>query len=538
MSDQNDTLTPDDFQFEDAQPIKVSDVSFSRPTPSEEAPVNTSEPVAPIEPKMPAPVTDNFVESMTDTPVHAGDRMHPHDMLHGDVMDEPQPQGDGYGDRESTPRSSQSHAPRPDHVRSDRGGDRRPARTGDRRNDRNDRNDRGNDRRAPRAPKSDLPLEERIQEDMRNAFPGKGILEVTPSGFGFLRPKFTPSNDDIYVSQSQIRKFWLRPGDEVEGLVRPPKDNEKYHGLLKIEKVNGVTRTEEESRARQKFDAMTSLYPDRQIVLETDKDTLSTRIMDLLSPIGFGQRGLIVSPPKAGKTTLLKNIAKGIRTNHPDAHLIAILIGERPEEVTDVTRSMDAEVVSSHFDQSPRDQIRAAEIGLERAKRLVEEGKDVVIMLDSITRLARAYNMAVNPSGRTLSGGFDPAALYPAKKFLGAARNCEEGGSLTIIGTALINTESRMDDLIYEEFKGTGNMEVHLDRNFANKRIYPAIDIEGSGTRHDELLMTQETMNAVTTLRRMLGLMDKDEKLTLLIDKMSKTDSNKDFLAEITPGSK
>ena len=538
MSDQNDTLTPDDFQFEDAQPIKVSDVSFSRPTPSEEAPVNTSEPVAPIEPKMPAPVTDNFVESMTDTPVHAGDRMHPHDMLHGDVMDEPQPQGDGYGDRESTPRSSQSHAPRPDHVRSDRGGDRRPARTGDRRNDRNDRNDRGIDRRAPRAPKSDLPLEERIQEDMRNAFPGKGILEVTPSGFGFLRPKFTPSNDDIYVSQSQIRKFWLRPGDEVEGLVRPPKDNEKYHGLLKIEKVNGVTRTEEESRARQKFDAMTSLYPDRQIVLETDKDTLSTRIMDLLSPIGFGQRGLIVSPPKAGKTTLLKNIAKGIRTNHPDAHLIAILIGERPEEVTDVTRSMDAEVVSSHFDQSPRDQIRAAEIGLERAKRLVEEGKDVVIMLDSITRLARAYNMAVNPSGRTLSGGFDPAALYPAKKFLGAARNCEEGGSLTIIGTALINTESRMDDLIYEEFKGTGNMEVHLDRNFANKRIYPAIDIEGSGTRHDELLMTQETMNAVTTLRRMLGLMDKDEKLTLLIDKMSKTDSNKDFLAEITPGSK
>ncbi len=539
MSDQNDTLTPDDFQFEDAQPIKVSDVSFSRPTPPEEASVNTSEPVAPMEPKMPAPVTDNFVESMTDTPVHAGDRMHPHDMLHGDVMDEPQPQGDGYGDRESAPRSSQSHAPRPDHVRSDRGGDRRPARTGDRRNDRNDRgNDRGNDRRAPRAPKSDLPLEERIQEDMRNAFPGKGILEVTPSGFGFLRPKFTPSNDDIYVSQSQIRKFWLRPGDEVEGLVRPPKDNEKYHGLLKIEKVNGVTRTEEESRARQKFDAMTSLYPDRQIVLETDKDTLSTRIMDLLSPIGFGQRGLIVSPPKAGKTTLLKNIAKGIRTNHPDAHLIAILIGERPEEVTDVTRSMDAEVVSSHFDQSPRDQIRAAEIGLERAKRLVEEGKDVVIMLDSITRLARAYNMAVNPSGRTLSGGFDPAALYPAKKFLGAARNCEEGGSLTIIGTALINTESRMDDLIYEEFKGTGNMEVHLDRNFANKRIYPAIDIEGSGTRHDELLMTQETMNAVTTLRRMLGLMDKDEKLTLLIDKMSKTDSNKDFLAEITPGSK
>ncbi len=535
MSDQNDTLTPDDFQFEDAQPIKVSDVSFSRPTPREETP----EPMAP-EPRKPEP--DTFVESMTETPVHAGERMHPHDMLHADDMaqpmatpsresdydrPEPQPQGDGYGDRESMPRPPHHH---------DRDGGRRPARSGDRRSDRPDRPARPQDRRAPRAPKSDVPLEERIQEDMRNAFPGKGILEVTPSGFGFLRPQFTPSNDDIYVSQSQIRKFWLRPGDEVEGLVRPPKDNEKYHGLLKIEKVNGITRTEEESRARKSFEAMTSLYPDRQIVLETDKDTLSTRIMDLLSPIGFGQRGLIVSPPKAGKTTLLKNIAKGIRTNHPDAHLIAILIGERPEEVTDVTRSMDAEVVSSHFDQSPRDQIRAAEIGLERAKRLVEEGKDVVIMLDSITRLARAYNMAVNPSGRTLSGGFDPAALYPAKKFLGAARNCEEGGSLTIIGTALINTESRMDDLIYEEFKGTGNMEVHLDRNFANKRIYPAIDIEGSGTRHDELLMTQETMNAVTTLRRMLGLMDKDEKLTLLIDKLSKTDSNKDFLAEITPG--
>src|SRR3989344_3132538 len=291
-------------------------------------------------------------------------------------------------------------------------------------------------------------LEERIAEDLKVAFPGKGILEVTPSGFGFLRPKFTQSPDDIYVSQSQIRKFWLRVGDEVEGLIRPPKENEKFHGLLKIEKINGTTFSADDSRKRSRFNDLTSMYPDKTIKLETTPEVLSTRIMDLLSPIGFGQRALIVSPPKAGKTTLLKNIANAITTNHPDVHLMGILIGERPEEVTDLRRSMKAEVVSSHFDQSPRDQIRAAEIGLARAKRLVEMGKDVVIMLDSITRLARAYNMSVNSSGRTLSGGFDPAALYPAKKFLGAARNCEEGGSLTIIGTALINTESRMDDLI------------------------------------------------------------------------------------------
>ncbi len=294
--------------------------------------------------------------------------------------------------------------------------------------------------------------------------------------------------------------------------------------------------SEDDSRNRKRFSALTSMYPDRQIKLETEPDVLSTRIMDLVSPIGFGQRGLIVSPPKAGKTTLLKQIANGIITNHPDAHLIAILIGERPEEVTDLARSIKAEVVSSHFDQSPRDQIRAAEIGLERAKRLVETGKDVVILLDSITRLARAYNFAVNPSGRTLSGGFDPAALYPAKKFLGAARNCEEGGSLTIIGTALVNTESRMDDLIYEEFKGTGNMELHLDRDSANKRIYPAIDIERSGTRHDELLFDKDTLDKLATLRRMMALLDKDERITAMIDKLSKVKTNVEFLKELTVG--
>src|SRR3989344_3932698 len=384
--------------------------------------------------------------------------------------------------------------------------------------------------------REEIPLEERIQEDLKLAFPGKGILEITPSGFGFLRPRFTPSPDDIYVSQSQIRKFWLRPGDEVEGLIRPPKDNEKYHGLLKIEKVNGQVITEEESKMRPRFNQMTSIYPDRQVVLETDPEVHSTRIMDLLAPIGFGQRGLVVSPPKAGKTTLLKQIANGITKNSPEVHLIGILIGERPEEVTDLTRSIQAEVVASHFDQSPRDQIRAAEIGLNRAKRLVEMGKDVLILLDSVTRLARAYNLAVNPSGRTLSGGFDPAALYPAKKFLGAARNCEEGGSLTIIGTALVNTESRMDDLIYEEFKGTGNMELHLDREYANKRVFPAIDIEKSGTRHDELLFDKAKFDKITVLRRMMALLDKDERLIRLTEKLSKTKNNEEFLAEMKNG--
>jgi transcription termination factor Rho len=272
------------------------------------------------------------------------------------------------------------------------------------------------------------------------------------------------------------------------------------------------------------------MHPDRQIKLETTKDILSTRIIDLVSPIGFGQRGLIVSQPKAGKTTVLKEMANGNTTNYPKVHLMAVLIGERPEEVTDLKRSMKAEVISSHFDQPPREQIKVAEIAIERAKRLVETGKDVVILLDSITRLARAYNLAVDPSGRTLSGGFDPAALYPAKKFLGAARNCEEGGSLTILGTALLNTESRMDDLIYEEFKGTGNMEIHLDRKFAEKRIFPAIDIERSGTRHDELLIDKEWVDKVNTLRRMLSLLSSDERLALLIEKLMKTKSNEEFL--------
>lgn len=373
-------------------------------------------------------------------------------------------------------------------------------------------------------------LDDRIKEDLKMAYPAGGILEITYGGFGFLRPNFVSSPDDIYVSQSQIRKFWLRPGDEVAGLVRPPKQNERFNGLLKIEKINGKTTTEMESFKRKKFDNLTSLHPNRQIKLETEKEILSTRIMDLISPVGFGQRGLIVSQPKAGKTTILKEIANGITTNYPKVHLIAILIGERPEEVTDLKRSIKGEVASSHFDQSPREQIRVGELALERAKRLVEEGNDVVILLDSVTRLARAYNLAVDPSGRTLSGGFDPAALYPAKKFLGAARNCEEGGSLTILGTALVNTESRMDDLIYEEFKGTGNMEIHLDRRFADKRIFPSFDIEKSGTRHDELLIDKKILPKVATLRRMLALLSSDERLVALIEKLSKTKNNEEFL--------
>lgn len=382
--------------------------------------------------------------------------------------------------------------------------------------------------------REDVPLEERMKEDLKMAYASRGFLEITHGGFGFLRPNFSSSSGDIYVSQSQIRKFWLRAGDDVEGLVRPPKQNEKFNGLLKIERINGQPMNEIDSYKRRRFDELTSLHPEKQIILETEKDILSTRIMDLVSPVGFGQRGLIVSQPKAGKTTILKEIANGIKTNYPDAHILAILIGERPEEVTDIKRSMkNAEVAASHFDESPRDQIRVAEVALERAKRLVELGKDVVILLDSITRLARAYNLAVDPSGRTLSGGYDPAALYPAKKFLGAARNCEEGGSLTILGTALVSTESRMDDLIYEEFKGTGNMEIHLDRKQAEKRIYPAFDVEKSGTRHEELLIEKKRLEKITMLRRMLALLSSDERLMMLIDKMAKTKNNDEFLEKL-----
>ncbi len=355
-----------------------------------------------------------------------------------------------------------------------------------------------------------------------------GFLDLQPEGHGFLRPKFIPSNRDVYISQSQIRRFMLRGGDKVEGVARPPKDSERYYGLLKVEKVND--QSAEESMRRPWFDDLTPIYPKQQLTLATGKSPLSTRIIDLVAPIGMGQRGMIVSPPKAGKTTIMKEIATGITKNFPDIHLMAALIGERPEEVTDLTMSVRGEVIASNFDEPPENQTRVAEITLERAKRLVEMGKDVVILLDSITRLARAYNLSVAPSGRTLSGGFDPAALWPAKRFFGAARNCQEGGSLTIIGTALVDTGSRLDDLVYEEFKGTGNMELHLDRRLAERRIYPAINIERSGTRQEELLLSEANYKKIVTMRRMMDMLGENERTSLFIEQLAKTESNEEFL--------
>ncbi len=362
-----------------------------------------------------------------------------------------------------------------------------------------------------------------------------GFLDIMMEGHGFLRPKFIAGEGDIYISQSQIRKFQLREGDEVSGQARLPKDNERYLGLLKVEKVNG--KGAEDSMKRPYFDDLTPIYPKKQLTLETEKTPISTRIIDLLSPIGFGQRGLIVSPPKAGKTTILKELAHGISANFPKSHLMAVLIGERPEEVTDISRVVKGEVIASNFDEAPEAQTKVAEVALARAKRLVELGIDVIILLDSITRLARAYNLCVNPSGRTLSGGFDPAALYPAKRFLGAARSCEEGGSLTILGTALIETGSRMDDLIYEEFKGTGNMELHLSRYLQEQRVFPAIDVDKSGTRHEELLLSADLLKKVVTLRHMFSLLGEgQERTSTLIDRLLKTRSNKEFLASLNQG--
>lgn len=361
-----------------------------------------------------------------------------------------------------------------------------------------------------------------------------GYLDIQPEGHGFLRPKFIPSSRDIYISQSQIRRFLLRPGDHVEGLGRPPKDTERYYGLLKVEIVNEMEA--EESMKRLYFDDLTPIYPKKQVTLTTGQTPLSTRIIDLFAPIGFGQRGMIVSPPKAGKTTILKELAAGITGNFPDVYLMASLIGERPEEVTDLSMSVRGVVIASNFDEPPENQTRVAEITLERAKRMVELGKDVVVLLDSITRLARAYNLSVAPSGRTLTGGFDPAALWPAKKFFGAARNCQEGGSLTIIGTALVDTGSRMDDLIYEEFKGTGNMELHLDRRLADKRIFPSIDIERSGTRQEELLLTEVELKKVVTMRRMLDMLSPDERTSILIERLGKSKTNEEFLQSLGKG--
>lgn len=385
--------------------------------------------------------------------------------------------------------------------------------------------------------KKEIDLQERLKEDLKISYPAAGILDITQSGYGFLRQDYTLNPDrDIYVSTSQIHRFWLRRGDEIEGLARPSKEGERFHSLLLIKKINGAELNEEQSRARHQFDQLTSIHPNKKIVLETTKEMISMRIVDLVAPVGFGQRALIVSQPKAGKTTFLKEMAEAIAKNYPDVFLMAILIGERPEEVTEIRRSIKGEVAASNFDESPRQQVKVANLALDRARRLVEMGRNVVVLLDSITRLARAYNLTAGNTGRSLSGGFDPSALYPVKKFFGAARNCEEGGSLTIIGTALVGTESRMDDLIYEEFKGTGNMELHLDRRFADKRIFPAIDIEKSGTRHEELLLDKETLKKVTTLRRMLMLLDPEERLMSLIEKLGKTRNNKEFLESLSKG--
>jgi len=363
---------------------------------------------------------------------------------------------------------------------------------------------------------------------------GGGILEIVQDGIGFLRSEhLLPGPDDVYVSQSQIRRFGLRTGDFVVGQVRPPKDTEKYHGLLKVEAVNGMDP--EEAKKRPVFEKLTPIFPNEQIILETRPNIISTRMIDLLSPIGRGQRGLIVSPPKAGKTTVLKRVANGISSNHKDVHLMVVLIGERPEEVTDMDRSVEAEVVSSTFDEPVQNHVSVAEMALERAKRLVESEKDVVILLDSITRLTRAYNLTVPPSGRTLSGGIDPAALYPPKRFFGAARNVEEGGSLTILATCLVDTGSRMDDVIYEEFKGTGNLELVLSRKLAERRIFPAFDIERSGTRAEEKLLDAETLAKVYTLRRMIDAMGGGHEAVLpIIERMSRTRDNREFLDTLT----
>lgn len=377
----------------------------------------------------------------------------------------------------------------------------------------------------------------------------EGVLDIANEGSGLLRPShFAPSDHDVYISSSQIRRFNLRVGDMVGGQARRPKENERYWGLLKVEKVNGEPVEKLGNRAN--FDDLTAIYPDEQIGLSTDKDTLTTRMIDLVAPIGFGQRALVVSPPKAGKTWLVKDIVSGIAANYPEdgkgkarkVHIMAVLIGERPEEVTDIMRRMKdvtnghGEVAASNFDEAPQDQTRVGELALERAKRLVEAGHDVVIVLDSITRMARAYNLALPTSGRTLSGGFDPMALFPAKKFFGAARKIEDAGSLTIIGTCLVDTGSRMDDLIYEEFKGTGNMELHLTRKLADRRVYPAIDVAKSGTRQDELLFGMVKLKKVNTLRRMVDLMNDDERTEMLISRLEKTETNDEFLETLKTG--
>jgi transcription termination factor Rho len=371
---------------------------------------------------------------------------------------------------------------------------------------------------------------------------GGGILEIMPEGIGFLRENYQMSKNDIYVSQAQLRRFDLRNGDMVFGQIRPPRESERHYGLIKVESVNGMVP--EENHERVKFENLTPIFPEQRIDLETKRNILSNRLINLIAPIGRGQRGMIVSPPKAGKTTIMKEIANAVSENYPEIDLLVSLIGERPEEVTDMDRSVEGEVVASTFDEPVTSHVRTAEITLNRAKRLVEIGHDVVILMDSLTRLARAYNLVVNPSGRTLSGGMDPSALYPPKRFYGAARNIEGGGSLTIIATALIDTGSRLDDVVYEEFKGTGNMELHLSRRLQERRIFPAIDLERSSTRREELLLSPEILQRVWLMRRMylqmIGQapqgagMDPAVASEAILNKMNQTKTNTEFLEALS----
>jgi transcription termination factor Rho len=371
---------------------------------------------------------------------------------------------------------------------------------------------------------------------------GGGVLDIVDENIGFLRSEhYLPGPEDVYVSQSQIRRFGLRTGDMVIGQVRPPKDSEKYYGLLRVEAVNGLDP--EAAKQRPVFEKLTPIFPLQRFNLETEPTNLTTRLLDMVAPIGRGQRGLIVSPPKSGKTTVLKHIANAISTRYPDVHLMVALIGERPEEVTDMDRSVEAEVISSTFDEPPQSHVRVAEMALSRAKRLVEGGRDVMILMDSMTRLARAYNLIVPSSGRTLSGGLDPAALYPPKGFFGAARKIEEGGSLSIIATCLVDTGSRMDDMVYEEFKGTGNMELHLNRRLQERRIFPAFDVERSSTRREELLLEPDVLSKVWLMRRMLGQMmasppggagmDMTNAMEALLARLSRTKTNAELLASL-----
>jgi transcription termination factor Rho len=372
----------------------------------------------------------------------------------------------------------------------------------------------------------------RAQTEQSGFIFSEGVLEVLPDGFGFLRApdyNYLPGPDDIYVSPSQIRKFDLQTGDTVSGQIRPPKEGERYFALIKVEAVN--FEAPEQAREKLFFENLTPLYPQERLKLETSADNLAARVMDLMTPIGKGQRGLIVAPPRTGKTMLLQNIAQSVSANHPEVYLIVLLIDERPEEVTDMQRSVDGEVISSTFDEPAQRHVQVAEMVIEKAKRLVEHKKDVLILLDSITRLARAYNTVIPASGKILSGGLDSNALQKPKRFLGAARNIEEGGSLTIMATALVDTGSRMDDIIFEEFKGTGNMEIHLDRKLVDKRVFPAIDILKSGTRKEELLLSRDELNRIWVLRKVLNPLSAVEAMELLLDKLGKTKSNSDFLA-------